>query len=196
VTSALHLPLALLGLVAGAAGAAIGWQWPSRRALSLPLGVLIALDLWTLTADRSPSLAILASTAAMLAACFLLTKLLGVGHGAVRPLVWLPVLALPLVAAVYLSVPDTEGSVVLAASLVPVAAGARAGGWRGPRSTLTSWTLALVVGITGVAVAGAADRFSLAGWAAVKVALLAVELVLIGLAVNDFRSSEPVRPPP
>jgi hypothetical protein len=107
-----------------------------------------------------------------------------------------PALALPVVAAVYLSTPDTEGSVVLAASLVPVAAVSRIDQWRGPASTIACWVLSIVAGTVAVAWFDAAGHLSLGGWWLAKVGLGALEVAMVVFALQEFRTSAPVRPPP
>jgi len=192
----LHPLVATLGLVAGAIGAVIGWWWPVRRFVALPAAIVLALELWVFAAAGPP---VLALAPLLVIGCFLLTKMFGVGHGAEQRLAWLPALALPVLAAIYLSVPDTEGAVVVSAAIVPVGAFAWHAQWRGPAASIVCWCVALIAGAAaaaGLAAPGSVGRFSWSGWWVAKVALVAIEATLLGIAARDFRSSEPVRPPP
>jgi hypothetical protein len=189
----LHPELALLGLVAGAVGAAIGWRWPSRRYVALPTSIGAVL---VLVAVIRSVLGLAVVAVVLVAACLVLPRVAGVAHGGVGPLAWVPALALPLVAAIYLSTPDTEGSVLLAASLVPLVGVARVDQWRGPVTTVACWVVGLVGAIAAVAWFDASGTFSAGGWWLAKVALAAVEVALMGLAARELRASAPVRPPP
>jgi hypothetical protein len=195
VISHLHPALALLGLIAGAIGAVVGWRWPSRRYLALPAAIGAALVVFAATTPVR-DLVVAAVATAIVLACLVMPRVAGVAHGGVGPLAWVPALALPVVAAVYLSTPDTEGSVVLAAALVPVAAVARLDQWRGPATTIACWVLSIVAGTAAVAWSDASGQLSLGGWWLAKAALAALEVALVVFALQEFRASAPVRPPP
>ncbi len=99
---------------------------------------------------------------------------------------------------VYLSVPDTEGAVlvggVIVASFVPWAVGA----WRGTRAHVALGVGALAGAVVAVGVAGASGHWTPMGWIVPKVVLIGA--LAIG-AVATWRTrppvtSEPGPPPP
>ncbi len=120
------------------------------------------------------------------------------GHASGHALAPIPLLASAATATVYLSVPDTEASVLLGAALVPITAAAILARWRGPWIAVAGW--AVVLGAATVAVTRRArpGPWAWGGWWVPKIGLAVVALVAVGWILVDWviRRDQPDRPAP
>ncbi len=98
-----------------------------------------------------------------------------------------PMLALAATATVYLSVPDTEASVLLGAALVPLTATSALLRWRGSPAAIAVWSVGLAGAVAAVVARAAGGPWTWAGWWIPKVGLAVFAGVALGWAVTDRR---------
>lgn len=103
-------------------------------------------------------------------------------------------------AAAYLSVPDTEGPLVVLAVLLPLLGAAAVGRHRLPPKALAAGALVTTAVLATVTWQGAGGRVSVSGWWAAKAVLgtgaLVCVGVLLGAGLGTVRPSGPERPSP
>lgn len=183
----LHLDLLLQGLVVGALAVAVGWRVPAARGPGAAVVSFVAVVLLRVSA-RYPASALLVVAAALagssLGALLVVDRRgAAAGGGSARLLATVLTLAVAAIGAIYVTVPDTEGCVLGAGALVPLALAWWTLGreWSVSLRALAVDFAALAAFVVVIAVQGSAERNEVLATAAVRAG---VWMVIVYLAIR------------